>query len=134
MLQISDILIDTCNLGGTPTLSAQDAPLGFNSSCLCPPKLFREYAPRCIDCLFRSGIEDGFREKLLMGLNGCTRTLKEPACPISCHGVAELTEQCNEEDSKQQSAAEAKETDQATLNASATEGPETSETPTPTIK
>ncbi|KAF8246445.1 hypothetical protein K440DRAFT_553446, partial [Wilcoxina mikolae CBS 423.85] len=92
-------------LTNPPVLSTTEAPLGFNSSCLCNPDEFRETAPACIDCLFRTDTEDEFRDTLLKGMDGCIKSLNLPACPRKCNGIEQMMAECAEEDAARSAAA-----------------------------
>lgn len=94
-----------CDLTNPPVLSTTEAPLGFNSTCLCTPEDFRESAPACIDCLFRTDIEEEFRDTLLKGMDGCTKNLNLPTCPRKCNGIEQMMTECAEEDAARSAAA-----------------------------
>ncbi|KAI5814000.1 hypothetical protein BZA77DRAFT_357235 [Pyronema omphalodes] len=88
----------SCDLADQPILPSHIAPLGFNESCLCSPDEFREYAPACIDCLFRNDVEASMRDALVRGMDGCVKIIGLPACPKKCSNIPKLMKDCDEED------------------------------------
>jgi hypothetical protein len=106
-----------CDLTEHPILPSHIAPLGFNESCLCSPDDFREYAPACIDCLFRNDVEATMRDALVKGMNGCVKIIGLPACPKKCSNVPKLMKDCDEEDAAAAAASAAAESSSSALAA-----------------